>query len=86
MPQPDQEDRRVFNTLSIFALMVRCPAGDTREESGCPFVELRKGRGLEEKFLIAESLPDDKCRELLDIHRSCLARASLKPTEDQGSR
>lgn len=73
MLQPGQEDRRLFNTLTLFSLLVRCPAGEKGENGSCPFAEVRKACSLEEKFLIAERLPDEKCREMLGLHDLCLA-------------
>lgn len=55
MQQKDQEDRQMFNTLTIFALFIRCPAGTVEDGGDCPFAEFRNGCGLEEKFLIAEN-------------------------------
>lgn len=75
MMQPDQEDRKMFNTLTIFALLIRCPAGNNGKENYCPFAELRNVCELEEKFILAESLTDEKCRELLGFHDNCLAGA-----------
>lgn len=75
MLQPDQEDRRMFNILTVFALLIRCPAGKAGEDGNCPFSKFRNDRELEEKFMIAESLPDEKCREMLRFHDSCLAGA-----------
>lgn len=72
---PDREERRMFNTLTVFALLVRCPAGDAGEDCNCPFAEVRNGCELEEKFMIAENIPDEKCREMLGFHESCLAGA-----------
>jgi len=62
----------MFHTLTLFALLIRCPAG---EAGYCPFAEARKSWTLEEKFLIAERLPEEKCREILDFHDRCLAGA-----------
>lgn len=73
MLQPEQEDRRMFNTLTLFALLIRCPAGDAEKAGNCPFAKFRNGCELEEKFRIAESLPDEKCREMLVFHERCLA-------------
>lgn len=75
MMQPDQEDRRMYNTLTIFALLIRCPAGNTGKDDNCPFAELRTLCELEEKFMLAESLTDEKCREFLGVHYNCLAGA-----------
>lgn len=75
MLQPDQENRRMFNTLTVFALLIRCPVGNIGENNNCPFAVFREGNDLEEKFKIAESLPDKKCREMLGYHDSCLANS-----------
>lgn len=76
MLQTEQEDLRMFNTLTLFALLIRCPAGNIGEDGNCPFAKLRNSCALEEKFRIAETLPDEKSRELLCIHNSCLSRDS----------
>lgn len=75
MLQPDREDRRMFNVLTIFALLIRCPVGEAGKGKDCPFAEFRDGFGLEKKFLIAENLSEEKCREMLGFHDSCLADA-----------
>lgn len=66
----------MFNTLTMFALLIRCPAGETGRNGHCPFAEYRNSCELEEKFRIAESIPEEKRRELLGFHESCLAGAS----------
>lgn len=71
-----QEDRKLFYTLTVFALMIRCPAAKGQRPE-CPFDEFRNGYGLEEKFLHAESLSVEKCQEVLAIHESC--QASCRP-------
>lgn len=76
MPQTDQEDRKMFNTLTLFALLIRCPAGKAGEGGRCPFAEFRKGCELEEKFMMAESLPTEKRREMLGFHERCLNGAA----------
>jgi hypothetical protein len=81
MPQTDLEERRIFNTLTIFALLIRCPAGEAGNVGNCPFAEFRNGYGLEEKFMIAESIPDDKCREMLGYHDNCLVGVCRDPRQ-----
>jgi hypothetical protein len=74
--QNDWEERRIYNILTLFALLIRCPAGHATEGGDCPFAEFRRGCDLEEKFMIAENLPDDICRKMLGFHESCLAGIS----------
>lgn len=81
MLQPGQEDRRTFNTLTLFALLIRCPAGDAGPDGNCPFAAFRSGCDLEEKFKLAENLPDAKCLEMLSFHESCLAGAGRNHRE-----
>lgn len=73
MQRNDQDDRRIFNTLTIFALLIRCPAGASGGQCGCPFAELRDNRGLEEKFKLAESMTEERCLDLLGFHESCMS-------------
>lgn len=75
MLQKDQEDQRMFNTLTIFALFIRCPVGSVKDGGDCPFAEVRNSSELDEKFLIAERLSEEKCREMLVFHGRCLAGA-----------
>lgn len=86
MLQPNQADRRMFNTLTVFALLIRCPAGNAGEDSNCPFAKFRSGNNLEEKFMTAESLPDEKCQEMLGFHDRCLAGACRDTLKNQGCR
>lgn len=60
------------DSLTIFTLLVRCPL-DGLLNSACPFAKHRDKLTIEEKFHLAEALPEDKRREMLAIHNDCLA-------------
>ena len=56
---------------TVFSLLIRCPL-PLEKEQGCPFTEYRQGSTLEKKFGLAEEFTNEKRRELVDHHRSCL--------------
>lgn len=74
MKENDREEAQIsVDTLTIFTLLVRCPAGGSLSRKSCPFAEHRDKLTLEEKFRLAESLPQQKRREMLAFHNHCLA-------------
>lgn len=66
-----------IDTLSIFTLLVRCPTGGL-PGNPCPFAPFRDNHTIEEKFRLAESLPEDKRQELLAFHKHCLTKGHLQ--------
>lgn len=73
MKENEKEEALVaIDTLTIFTLLVRCPTGGS-PYAPCPFAPLRGQYTLEEKFRLAQSLPEDQRREMLAIHNHCLA-------------
>jgi len=73
----DFADRELFNTSTIFALLIRCPMGiDANEE--CPFARFRESKDLEEKYHIANSMEERLQAELLENHKQCFENMSLK--------
>lgn len=72
-----EEARGTIDTLTIFTILVRCPRQGVPDDS-CPFKPLRKEFGLEEKFRLAESLPEEQRREMLAFHNNCLAKDYAK--------
>lgn len=71
-----------IDTLTIFTLLVRCPTGGLPSGS-CPFAPLRDKHTLEEKFRLAESLPDNERRRMLAFHKNCLIKAHGRFTLNQ---
>lgn len=67
-----EETLGTSDTLTIFTLLVRCPKGGLPNDS-CPFALLRGKNTLEGKLRLAESLPENKRREMLAFHKHCLA-------------
>jgi hypothetical protein len=72
-----EETQGTIDTLTIFTLLVRCPTGGSPSDS-CPFAPLRDKHTLEEKFRLAESLPQNKRQEMLSTHNQCLAEDYAK--------
>jgi hypothetical protein len=81
MENEQEEARGTIDTLTIFTLLVRCHTGGLPSAS-CPFARHRDKLTLEEKFRLAESLPENKRREMLAIHNHCLATDYAKKTTD----
>jgi hypothetical protein len=78
MTENEQEEALgTIDTLTIFTLLVRCPTGGAPSAS-YPFAWLRGEYTLEERFHLAESLPQTKRREMLVAHRRCLARVHMQ--------
>jgi hypothetical protein len=66
-----------IDTLGIFTLLVRCPTGGSPGNS-CPFAQYREQHTLEEKYRLAESLPENKRREMLAFHKHCQAQTHIQ--------
>lgn len=78
MTEKEREYALAINdTLTVFALLVRCPTGGV-PNSSCPFAPLRDKHCMEEKFRLAESLPEKKRREMLAFHKHCLIKNHVK--------
>lgn len=70
---------------TVFSLLIRCPL-PLEKEQGCPFAGYRQGSSLEKKFGLAEEFTNEKRRELVDQHRSCLeARLSAARYDRAGT-
>lgn len=60
---------RVDLPFLLFGLLIKCPFG--RELDGCPLLSLRTLECLEDKFVLAEQLPEDETHQLLTVHQVC---------------
>jgi hypothetical protein len=73
MKDNPQEERKFFNTLTLFALMIRCPTG-MRATRTCPFARFREHYKSEEKYRLAERLSGEQGQKMLAAHEACQAK------------
>lgn len=80
--RPQEPAQETSETLSVFTLLIRCPKPGAPNRA-CPFAQFRDLSGLEEKLLFAQSLPEQRRREMLTFHQHCLTTTGVPATTEE---